>query len=86
MDNEMIERVAKAIFTKRYEEHGTYKNLKWETYRAKEFYLEDARQAIKAMREPTEKILSAGAYYSTAQSGVYDCDDVWKSMIDAVIE
>jgi hypothetical protein len=36
------------------------------------------------MREPTEKMIKVGAYYSTAQSGVYDCDDVWKSMIDCI--
>lgn len=42
-------------------------------------------ELLQAMREPTEKMVSAGAYYSTAQSGVYDCEDVWHTLIDAII-
>lgn len=88
MDNEMIERVAKAIFEKRYEAAGTYQNLKWEDYKGKEFYMEDARQAIKAMREPTEKMVDKGGYtYSTGDGMILDqaAKECWQTMIDCIV-
>ena len=69
MDNEMIERVAKAI------------RLRDTT---DEYAM--AREAIKAMREPTEKMMEA---FDIA-SPMYDDpnttgEEYWKAAIDAVI-
>ena len=86
MDNEMIERVAEAIFKKRYEADGTYRLLKWADYKGKDFYLEDAKAAIKAMRDPTEKMCNQGAMempdYDPTNDDAKTC---WINMIDAVI-
>lgn len=79
MDNEMLERVAKSIGDALY----GYCDKK-DTPNTWSLAMGAAIEAIKAMREPTEKMIKVGAYYSTAQSGVYDCDDVWKSMIDCI--
>ena len=76
----MIERCAKAIFTKRYQAPGTYQNLEWERFSNKELYYEDVRQCIKAMREPTEKMIAAGKNNYQHGSAI-----AYQAMIDAVI-
>jgi hypothetical protein len=74
MSNEMIERVAKAMFDKfcpgiRYVDND------------KVWYEEAAQCAIEAMKEPTEAMLDAGAY---------DLDmtlkQQWKLMIEAALK
>lgn len=87
MDHEMIERVAKAIFEKRYEAVGSYQNLKWKDYKGKDFYIEDAKQAIKAMSEPTEKMINSprARCYNTGPYGDKEVRRIFTAMIDAVI-
>lgn len=67
MDNEMIERVATAITERRTcREYNS---------------IELAIAAIKAMREPTEKMIEAGL------NCYMDCsnEEVWKAYINAII-
>lgn len=42
-------------------------------------------ELLIAMREPTEKMIEAGVFIETAQSGVYSCTEVWQAMLDAII-
>lgn len=42
-------------------------------------------ELLTALREPTQKMMEAGYFINTAQSGVYGPDDVWERMIDAII-
>lgn len=95
MDNEMIERVAEAICnsrqTLRY--NGTI-STKWRAPEMSKGYIEDcitfAKAAIKAMREPTEKMMISAenkyaellTFSDKEESGSYL---VWQSMIDAII-
>lgn len=69
MDQEMIERVSKAIL---------------ETPNASDYKTLVAKNAIKAMREPTEKMLGAGMDGDSLEMGssAYGC---WQDMIDAII-
>jgi hypothetical protein len=75
MDNEMIERVAKAIL---------------ETPNASDYKTLVAINAIKAMREPTEKMKFAGSN-ATVLSNIDTMTDAvgagvaWNAMIDAII-
>lgn len=75
MDNEMIERVALAIQEKRAEfQHMPLASI----------YGVLAEAAIKAMREPTEKMLEP----VTNADGFFKLDDpqqAWYKMIDAII-
>lgn len=58
--SEMVERVARAIFEKRYKAPGTHQFLPWEQYGNQEIYRKDARAAIEAMHEPTDEMLGYG--------------------------
>lgn len=40
---------------------------------------------IKAMREPTQSMMNAGSFIDTAQSGVYNANDVYTAMIDSIV-
>lgn len=72
--NEMIDRVARALC----EAEGDRDEL-WDAY------LEPARAAIEAMREPTKEMLFAGDLHCT-----YGCKcwsgDIYPAMIDAALE
>ena len=83
---EMIERGAAAI----------YENRRWmqsdrvpfkELYpSAQSPYLDEARAAIEAMREPTEEMIEAGAHENGHQVLRSDLvDQVWVDMIDAAL-
>jgi hypothetical protein len=63
MDNEMIERVAKAIL---------------ETPNASDYKTLVAKNAIKAMREPTKRMCNKGY-------AVRPIEVCWRTMIDAII-
>lgn len=82
--SEMIERVATAIYENRrrmYEDRVPFKDLYPSAQRP---YLDEARAAIEAMREPTEEMIAAGARGSGE-----DSQDValgaWEAMIDAAL-
>lgn len=47
---------------------------------------EVALKVIKAMREPTEKMINTGSFIDTAQSGVYSSHDVYTAMIDSILD
>lgn len=71
MDNEMIERCAKAVALTHWPDDSRYKN-----------YIPAVKAAIKAMREPTEKMIDA------ARKQVFVEDSptsIYIAMIDAVI-
>jgi hypothetical protein len=53
--NEMIERVARAIFEQEYP-NGEVDEYRWE--RSSDAYIAQARAAIMAMREPSERMVS----------------------------
>jgi hypothetical protein len=63
----MIERVADAIM----DQHDTYHST----------FLDSARAAIAAMREPTENMVAS----AEAVAAVYPTEH-WKAMIDAALE
>lgn len=80
MDNEMIERVAKAMFDKacpaiRYTDDDRL------------FYSDMAIAAIKAMRKPTQKMIEDGMWISTTGEivGEYGAKETYQAMIDAII-
>lgn len=82
MDNEMIERVAEAIYNdtkSNYKEFEPYSEL---YPRTKSIYIMQARAAIKAMREPTEKMLEAGITRAKTVTGAVNC---YQAMIDVII-
>lgn len=76
MDNEMIERGAKAIFEMLCP--GIHYN------NADKLYYEQAMiAAVKSMREPTEKMLENGCYTSTGLTKE-DISDAYTAMIDSI--
>lgn len=85
MDNEIIERVAEAIYNRRMNHYKEIPVKFAELFpRTKSPYIADAKAAIKAMREPTEKMEDA-AYEGEALeegSSAYGC---WQLMIDSII-
>ena len=88
--SEMIERVARAILAQ-----GS--GFAWEDYakEARQHALKQARAAIEAMREPTEKMSGAspdeGVKFRTTlfgQEGTLEVRNpaaVWRAMIDAAL-
>ena len=61
MAESMIERVARALFEADYPNPGEVEEGSWETGRVS--YLQSARAAIDAMREPTDAMKSAAKAY-----------------------
>lgn len=89
MDYEMIERVAKALFEHASVGHilnlAQYSDLK---ERNKELWKASAIIAIKAMREPTEKMKTLVTDDIVITDKCYYCGghiQGWRAMIDAVI-
>lgn len=84
----MIERVAKAIHIRQsYQRFNcilTVWRQKEMSFKYIEETVEQAKDAIKAMREPTEKMVSAGMDGDSLEVGssAFGC---WQDMIDAVI-
>lgn len=74
--NEMIERVAKAIWSDYWDGEG----CSWAEMEesSRQTALSMARAAIEAMREPTEAMLEA-------QFGQPSPADCWRAMIDAAV-
>lgn len=77
MSNEMIERVAKAIAVSI---HSWMKDADWDRMckESKDEFRKEARSAIEAMREPTDRMLLAGRDEPNELKS-------WQSMIDEVL-
>ena len=86
--SEMIERVAKALAKADGDPSVLF-----------DYYLEHARAAIEAMREPTEEMSKAGFVVNKFDNEIRCCDSprrlaritmpadpAWKAMIDAALE
>jgi len=73
---EMVEKVARAIASSQDENKNDY----WYGD-----YIEHARAAIEAMREPTEYMASAGWLTNMADDG-QGPDDCWRKMIDEALK
>ena len=69
----MIERVARAIAASVYSEAGV--ELMWKCY------MDKARAAIEAMREPT-----AGMVSSVTIDHIEDVEEFWGALIDAALK
>ena len=76
--SEMVERVARAIWTMRAESfpHDSFDDLPEHEKKMARIY---ARHAIEAMREPTEPMNEAG-------SGFVQSEFAWEAMIDAALK
>lgn len=72
-DEEMIERCAKAICLKYWTDESRFK-----------IYIPAAKAAIKALREPTEKMIKAADV--GVQSDFYPPDMTWQIMIDEILK
>lgn len=86
MMNEMVERVARAIYYAGWPEPPTMPRNRWEALSDEERALcrRMARAAIAAMREPTEEMVDA------AGSDLADCENdqiiaAFRAMIDAAL-
>jgi hypothetical protein len=82
MDNEMIERCAKVLYIN--DCIVDKEPYNWEVLSAysKIVYCNEAIVVIKAMREPTERMLSIDAPDMPAGG---DVKEIWQATIDAVI-
>ena len=83
--SEMVERVAKAIYEKR---NGQGCRPWSRQPSAHKFpYIEDARAAIEAMREPTEAMLTAGDDCCGEYGcGVWRMREIFTAQIDAALK
>lgn len=96
--SEMIERVARAmclfdstsvLAVRQGEPVEIVSQRRWEG--DSDFYLESARAAIEAMREPTVRMIGAGWDEITARNSSDDLTfpeavtDIWEAMIDAAL-
>lgn len=72
--NEMIERMAKAMFES--ENKIPWRSLHCETRQ----WLDRARISFNVIREPTAAMLDVGLYWTT------DSEECWRAMIDAAMQ
>ena len=98
--SEMVERVARALFETEWSPPGTEKiRAVWEKEwpRSCEYWLNSARAAIAAMREPTEAMTEAASdavekYEDEVRGGdltpTRHClpETVWRAMIDEAVK
>ncbi len=77
----MVERVARAMYPKGWEQDGHF-NSRERAWR-RDHAMIAARAAIEAMREPTPGMLSDGLAIHDWDHGL---DDVYTAMIDAALE
>ena len=71
-----IERVARGLHSVRSKE-TVFDNL---SRTIKGHYLKEARAAIEALREPSEKMMAAGNHHDIASD-----EDRWRRMVDAAL-
>ncbi len=78
--NEMVERVARALWMER------YNGPPWEDEESdmREIYYGRASAAIAAMREPTEEMMTAGGERLGTTN--YYAGQCWKAMADAALK
>lgn len=79
--SEMVERMARAMATVLFEDADVYWGLDPIPVAVEKFWQDydpAARAAIKAMREPTEGMISAALDD--------DCRDIWTAMIDEALK
>lgn len=85
----MVEQVARALFKERYKAPGTYQDLPWEKFNNKELYYAEARAALKAMREPTIKMVDEGAkktgWHNNTIVDIMKVEDIYKTMMDTAL-
>lgn len=91
--SEMIERVAKALFSGSVYHGYNKETLDAEWFRTKGIHMAQAKAAIEAMREPTEDMRWAGytreafAPESTNVSSIqFDAKPIWHRMIDEALK
>lgn len=72
--SEMVGKVARAIARK-----NTGSGINWPSF------VEEARAAIEAMREPTEAMVDAGVLDVKADVSFFDVNETWQAMIDAAL-
>lgn len=78
--SEMIERVAKAISL------GEWSDSEhWQCRSDREEWMERARSAIEAMRQPTEAMDRAGLRENTLQGAAIWATPAWQAMIDMAL-
>jgi len=89
MSNEMIEKVARALYNKERERH-TLSHADWCNVIDKHYWCSYARAAIEAMREPTDQ--QRDHYFklkresgSTEAYSTFE-DGTWEIMIDACLK
>lgn len=82
-ESEMVEKVAKAIYLKRNGQGARPWSLLTKAHRTP--YLDDARAAIEAMREPTEAMESAGWDSYDRNDGWSGPQYCWQAMVDAAL-
>ena len=78
MSGDMVERVARAMWERCHDESWD------ESYHSpitRQIYIDDARAAIEAMREPSEKMLAAVRDEYTT----YETKVIWQAAIDAAL-
>lgn len=73
MSNEMIERVARAIY------NNADPTCEWDEALNRDIYFTVAKAAIAVMREPTEEMLDAGDVEG-------DAEFIYKRMIDSALK
>lgn len=107
--SEMVERVAKVLYARKCAEiaadptaayRGPFSPFE-ELLKAKDAYLDDARAAIAAMREPTDEMWDAGAenLYGVSrekaieyakedkfESDGHKAEEIWQALIDAALK
>ncbi len=91
--SEMVERVVEALHASRKRRHygeDAAGDIRPPSAREREFYRDDVRAVIEAMREPTREMLNAAVdtgshlnsdYYITPDS----YEEPWRAMIDAAL-
>jgi hypothetical protein len=77
--NEMVERVAKAIWES---QHGPWENLPTDGREAMRI---EARAAIKAMRNPLPEMTKAGAEFVDRPDRHMKTLNAWQAMIDSAL-
>ena len=85
MDSEMIERVIKASFDcwKEHREDKSHFTIDDMSEEEREFARRHAIAIIKAMREPTDKMIEA-AIENFDEDYIEDIQLIWRDMIDAI--
>lgn len=83
-EQSMVEKVARAICDSDFcdnGDHGAGEAWAGMDEQQRDYYRDNARAAIKALREPTEAMIATAAW----EDGEYTARTVWGQMIDAAL-